>query len=67
MIKYFVTLSIMFVGHIPAFRTAFFTDSYLQFVDYMSILAGWAVGMLVFELWIQHEFREELKKKLTSY
>lgn len=63
MIKYFVTLSIMFVGHIPAFRTALMTEGYLQFMDYMSIFAGWSVGMLVLELWNQHEFRKELERK----
>lgn len=65
--KWFVTLSIMFVGHIPAFRTALFTNSYLQFVDYMSILAGWSIGMLVLELWIQHDFRKEMEKRRLEW
>lgn len=67
MTKWIVVFSILFAGHLPAFRTALMTEGYLQFMDYMSIFAGWAVGMLVLELWIQHEFREELKKKPTSY
>lgn len=65
--KWIVTFSILFAGHIPAFRTALFTEGYLHFMDYMSIFAGWFVGMLVLELWNQHEFREGLKKKPTSY
>ena len=59
--KWFVVFSILFAGHIPAFRTALLTEDCLQFVDYVSIFAGWSVGMLVLELWIQHEFREKLK------
>lgn len=60
--KWFVVFSILFAGHVPAFRTALLTESYLQFVDYMSMFAGWSIGMLVLELWIQHEFREKLKR-----
>ena len=61
--KWFVVFSILLAGHIPAFRTALMSDSYLQFMDYMSIFAGWAFGMLVLELWIQHDFRKELERK----
>ena len=65
--KCFVVFSILFAGHIPAFRTALMTEEYLHLIDYLSIFAGWSFSMLVLELWNQHEFREELKKKLTSY
>ena len=61
--KWFVVFSILFAGHIPAFRTALLTEDYLKFMDYMSIFAGWAFGMLVLELWIQHDFRKELERK----
>lgn len=61
--KWFVVFFILFAGHIPAFRTALLTEGYLQFVDYMSIFAGWSFGMLVLELWNQHEFRKELQRR----
>ena len=63
--KWFVVFGILFVGHIPAFRTALLTEEYLHFMDYMSIYTGWAFSMLILELWNQHEFRKELETKLN--
>lgn len=65
--KWFVVFSILFAGFIPAFRTALLTEGYLQFVDYMSIFAGWSFGMLVLELWIQHDFRKEMEERRMEW
>ena len=62
--KWFVVFSILFAGHIPAFRTALLTENYLCLVDYISIFAGWSFSMLVLELWNQHEFRKELERRM---
>lgn len=64
--KWFLFFFCLFVGHLPALRTALFTEDYLHFMDYMSMFAGWAFSMLALELWNQHEFRKELKRK-TKY
>ena len=61
--KWFTVFFILFAGHIPAFRTALLTDSYLSLVDYVSIFAGWSFSMLILELWNQHEFRKELERR----
>lgn len=64
--KWFTVFFILFVGHIPAFRTALLTEEYLRLVDYMSIFAGWSFSMLVLELWNQYEFRKELEAKFKG-
>lgn len=62
--KWFVVFSILFAGHIPAFRTALMTEEYLHLIDYLSIFAGWSFSMLVLELWNQHDFRKEIERKI---
>lgn len=61
--KWFVVFSILFAGHIPAFKTALLTENYLSLVDYVSIFAGWSFSMLILELWNQHDFRKELERR----
>lgn len=60
--KWFLCFFCLFVGHLPAFHTALCTEDYLHFIDYVSIFAGWALGMIFLELCINHDFREELEK-----
>lgn len=64
--KWFVIFSVMLAGHIPALSTALFTEDYLHFMDYMSIFAGWSFGMLILELWNQHELKKEFETKIKS-
>ena len=65
--KWFLCFFCLFVGHLPAFHTALTEEGYLHFVDYLSIFAGWAFGMLFLELCINHDFRKELERKTKVY
>lgn len=46
-----VSILIIIAGCIPAFHTAVTTDSYLTFYDYMSAMAGMALGLAYLESW----------------
>lgn len=53
----FLSMLIVIAGCIPAFHTAITTDSYLTFYDYMSGMAGMALGLAYLELWEKKQRR----------